>query len=86
MTFLGHTQTCIINKGFQKLYWFKNVDNYGLASEVNDWNIKTLLEDNNGNIITWSIIQFIDSIGAHRKCKMLSKKLQMGQLCGLNIS
>ncbi len=74
----GHAQQCNIDKGFQTMYWYKNVDNFGTPAEIDDWDIKTLLEDSNDNIITWSFIQFLDPNGMYRKCKMLSKKTPNG--------
>ena len=78
MTILGHAQLCNVDKGFQTMYWYKNVDNFGNPAEADDWNIKNLFEDTNGNIITWSTILFLDSNGMYRKCKLLSKKTPNG--------
>jgi hypothetical protein len=77
-TSFSYAQFCNIDKGFQKLYWYKNVDNFGPLTVIDDWGIKNILEDKKGNIITWSTVQFLDSNNVYRRCKLLSKKTQSG--------
>jgi gliding motility-associated-like protein len=78
LSIYGSAQPCNVDKGFQTMYWYKNVDNFGSLAEIDDWNIKDLYKDTNGNIITWGIVQYIDQYGMYRKCKLLSKKTPKG--------
>lgn len=64
----------MLTMAFKKLYWYKNIDNFGTPAQIDNWSIKTFLEDKNGNIIPWSVIQFINPNGMYLISKLLSKK------------
>lgn len=77
MVFYGYTQPCDTSKGFQTMYSFKNVDNFG---NKDIYGIINIIEDQTGNIVTWGNIQFFNGVGIYTVNKMISKTTPKGTL------